>query len=262
MFFYPRSNSFFRCALLLSILCAGTSSCSKDDAPAPEPEAPTQEFQITFDATTISTAQVDSAFVVFQRKGTVNQYHLRFDKVDGKLSANIDGFRAGEWTAYLHVYGSAASGTSKREYIDTLVFQQGTIPQNVVHKGPKGGIEDVWEPYVLLTQNPELVVIVPLDNTNPYFEVRANNAAKWQSFYISRSAMFRLNSGSGNELKVEGSWDCPGACFTNGNYISDKTTFLQFSEAVKTKTWNNGEVDLIATDKQGNTTEFYIPYDI
>ncbi len=61
--------------------------------------------------------------------------------------------------------------------------------QDVVIKGPVNELKKDWKIYCVMTNNARSFhITVPLDCTDPYFEVYAKNA-EWDYLYLERNAM-------------------------------------------------------------------------
>jgi hypothetical protein len=233
------------------------ASCSKN----PVVEVPLTEKQLLvgFNAATIPVNLVDSAMVIFKKKGSTTQYLKRFDKGPASMQVAIDDLPNGEWTAEMYIDGRSGNDTSRRQYRQEKSFTKDLRPGNVILNAPAGTIADAWKPSVILTDGArEVQVIVPLDNTDPGFEIRMKDKS-WSQFFIERLANHRTQAG--NETMASARWECSGNCHTHDNWIFNTTAFRDFSEKVKTKTWNNGEISVeIKGNAPGKALSFFYIY--
>ncbi|HYE56674.1 MAG TPA: hypothetical protein VD996_17620 [Chitinophagaceae bacterium] len=234
-------------------------SCKKEKNPGGGDAGIEKNLVINFQPGTIPIADVDSATVVFKKQGSQQFVLQRFDKGSNFLNVLTDGLSAGDYTAEIYIYTKKAADNSSRMYTRSAGF---TLPlsSNLTLTAPSGAINDVWKPHIVLAAaNNDVVVVLAADNAEPYFDIRVKDN-KWDYFYVERAANNR--NGGMNELVAADSWECQNGCYTNDKLIINSTAFVPFTNTVKTKQWNNGEVFVIVADSDSQAEQvFFYVYD-
>lgn len=229
--------------LLLGVLLL--QSCKKD-RPSNGPSIE-KYMLINFAAGSIPIAQVDSASIVLKKQGSNMPIYRRFDKGSGSLNLLMDDTQTGNWTAEISIYTKKGDDNSSRLHTRSVGFSL-PLASNLNLTAPSGEIGGVWKPHIVLaSNNNDVVVVLAADNGEPYFDVRVTDG-KWDYFYIERYA-FNRNDGM-NEQVAADTWECYASCYTSDKLIVNTTGFLNFSNLVKTKSWNNGEIFIIVADME------------
>lgn len=230
-------------AALFVALAAAVVSCKKDDLPR-DPDFD-QELVINLEGTIISVNDVDSANVVFRKNGTGTPIFQRLIKGQKNLSTITDGMSTGQWLVEVDVYTKKDNLGKSRQYLLNKTITLSKDNDITEIKGPVAlGGNDPWKPRaVLSTSTNEIVVLVPLDITDPYFEIRSSNPY-WHFFGVERTAF------SGNALVAQKTWSCQQGCVRPDKLLFDKDTFKPFTDKIKTNNWDRSEIIITV----GNTT--------
>jgi hypothetical protein len=239
------------------LICSVILFACKKDKPYQE-DYKDHFLRINFSSATIPYQSVDSAYVFIRKQGSNMPYMKRFDGNNGSLEVVINDFNPGDYSAEIFMYGKAGTGANnRRQYVQTKAYTLTAAGNDVIVTAPNGTIRDDWKPRVVLSDAAkEVQAIVPLDNADPYFELRFNNR-NWNKFMVERLASNRNEIG--NELIAEGKWECTNDCYTHDNWIVNNTAFTAFSAKVATKTWNNGEIN-VTVEGPGKEQTFFFVY--
>jgi hypothetical protein len=247
-----------RAAIALPVMLLMTiafSACKKDRHQPDTIED--KKLTINFPAGTIPVSSVDSANIVFTKQGSSIQTFKRLDKSATTLSVIIDDLSAGNWTAVVTIYTSKVDDQSSRMFTRSVAFSL-PLASGLALAGPTGDIKGVWKPHIVMaSDNNDVVVVVAADNEDPYFDIRVKDS-RWNYFYMERYAHNR--TGTGNEQMAADQWECFNSCYTVDKLIIDKTSFIPFTNTVKTRPWNNGEIFVVVADINTNEerTFFYL----
>lgn len=243
-------------------------SCKKNKDGNKDPDEQKQEIPVAnqlkvyFDNTTVDFARYDSGFVLLQREGTITQYLQRFVKDDKVIKIDIDGLTEGKYHIIMHLNVRLKNNNKEiwRQYRyekDIQIVQSG-----VVIKGPVNELKKDWKIYCVMSDNNKRYhITIPLDCTDPYFEVYAKNA-EWDYLYLERNAMKRNSSGSPTRVGAM-HFECSENCFDNNGNLADAVTFKDWSEMISTKQWDAGEllIQLLHQNTGEDITIFHV-YDI
>lgn len=246
-------------ALTAVVLFSGFlfQSCKKDRVRNDQPSLE-RNLVVSFANGAIPFAEVDSANITMTKQGSNTAYFRRFDKGTNSLDLVMDDNLTGNWTASITIYTKKSADGSSRMYTRSVGL---TLPLNANQSlsGPTNDIQGVWKPHIVLASaNNEVVAVISADNGEPYFDIRVKDS-KWDHFYVERAAHNR--TGGMNELIAADSWECAASCYTNDKLIINSTAFANFSNLVKTKTWNNGEILIILADEEsGDDETFFYMY--
>ena len=121
---------------------------------------------------------------------------------------------------------------------------------------PDQGTSNVWKKHIVLSSsNNDVVSITPLDLTNPAFSLIAADP-KWDSFYVKKTAYQNVE---GDTIVVNSkTWSCGVDCLGSSRSIIDTTYFNDFSQYIKTRTWNWGSVEVTFKDNQSSDSKAFI----
>jgi hypothetical protein len=213
---------------------------------------------LSFSNSTIPVSLVDSGYIGLLKKGSITPYLLRFQKAGTEMMIDIDGFK-GEYTADIIIHTRVAGSDRRREYHRKMTVNIGNNKGKIFVDAPNGTLNDDWQPRIILSYHNELDFYVPLDQSDPYFRVAVTDRSKWKRFEVRRSANNKI-PGAGTELISGDDWICPGYCFNQLNIIENSQAFLEHANRLKNKTWNFGEIEIIAETNAGFKTEDYYFY--
>ena len=254
-----RIKSVLTCLLLIVTGVSWLTSCKKDSITDPL-RTEDSILVLSFSQTTIAKDLVDSAVAFVKRKSSQTSYMLRFQDEGPGLRISIDGMQSGEYTADIYLYTRVANATSRREYYRQIAFTMGSNNGVVTVNAANGNITDVWKPRVVLSYNKEIDFYISLDNSDPYFRIRVADASHWKKVEVKRYANNKI-PGTGTELVADHTWKCETACFNSNNLIENNTAFIPLTKRLAGKSWNLGEIEIIAEAKSGIKTEDYFRYD-
>jgi hypothetical protein len=243
-------------AVLLATMVLIQSCGKNDDVVIPAPETGDKTFAVSFNDTTLDLQQMDSAVVIFKRAGTNTPLFQRFQKVNGKLIADIDGFAKGQWSAEMYLYAKEHQAGKNFQYVRTVTFVVSELSGNGQAVAPTGESDDKWAKNIMLNvTGGEIIIIIPLDHTNPYYEIRTTNP-RWDKFSVEKGAYNRI--GNMNEQVGSQLYECSQDCFGDDRFVGDRQSFVPFATRLITKSWNNGDVTVRITDTEEKMTwEFY-----
>jgi hypothetical protein len=243
--------------IIFVLICSVILFACKKDKPRQD-DYKDHFLRINFSSATIPYQSVDSAYVLIKKQGSNLPAMKRFDPNNGSLEVVINDFKPAEYTAEIFMFGKMGNGdNNRRQYVQTKAYTLTPAGNDVIVTAPDGTIRDDWKPRVILSDAArEVEVFVPLDNADPYFEMRLKNRT-WTKFMIERLASNRNEIG--NELIAEGKWECSNDCYTHDNWILNHTAFAAFSGKVATKTWNNGEIS-VQVEGPGKEQTFFFVY--
>lgn len=215
------------------------------------------ELAVTFFDNSMPVTRVDSVNVTFSKPGGPIE-KIRGIKNGERYVFDISSLQSGNWSALFIVYAKAADQT-KRQYHDTmqlsLPYTGGTIA------GPSGTIGDNWENYISMKSGEDISILIPEDNTNPYFEIRVSDPTRWAFFYLDRYAYNKV--GTSNQVVESASWDCDTQCYNLGsNAIVNTTAFSTYATRLRAKPWNSTEIMVhILGTALGDDLTFFYKYD-
>lgn len=225
-------------------------SCLKENLQYPtEPK-----LTIVFTPETLAFNKIDSGAVIFKKQGSLVPIFKRLQKSGGKFEVDMEDLSFGNWTSEIYVYTSKDAAGMSNQYLAKLSFVKEQIT-GIVIPAPTAAGSAVWKKSeVLSTPDNGVIVIVPLDITDPYFEIQVRDL-KWDSVFVEKGGFKR--NGNMNEQVGLKTWTCTSNCFGTDRIISNFQAFAVFAEQMKTTSWNNADVTIILTDQQGATQEFY-----
>ena len=219
------------------LIWAGTTiSCSKTTNPIAEPEPTEKKIVINLVNSSVKTEQIDSANIVFKKQGSLNPVFQRLIKGTNTLETTIDGLAAGEWTAELDLYTKKQADGKSYEHIASKPFTITSGTSTITINGPTLQTADGWKKrLVLSTSDNDIVVIIPVDVTDPYFEIRTKEL-QWNFFSVERTAV------SGNAIVANKKWVCNNDCPGNDRLIYNSDEFIPFTEIIKTSSWTRNDI--------------------
>lgn len=234
---------------MLLVLAASVISCTKKD-PVNEPEfPPARKLVLKLGPGGLPMDRIDSANVVLRRQGTTIPYFFRLQKGVNQLEAEIDGLRADEWTADFEIYTIALANKSV-QIVSTKPVTIGSA-ETVTIEGPVDPPGNGWKARrVKATDGNDIVVIIPFDVTDPYFEIRTKGL-QWNFFGVQRTATY------GSAVVAFEDWTCGNSCPGNDRLIFDKTTFLPFTQTIQNTSWDKNEIAVTVANLQ---TQEYIEF--
>lgn len=209
-------------------------SCKKNtDTTTPKD----QKLVVDLSEHLIGVADIDSANVVLRKGGTSTPYFLRFQKGSGKLEASIDGLPAGNYTVDFDLYTKEMTGGKKYQFVSVKQLNIQSRSGTLTVSGPDDLDADGWTSRkVVTTANNDIVVLIPLDVNDPYFEIRTKGI-DWDFFSVERLAL------QGQAVIAHETWNCQNNnCPGNNRIIFNKTHFFDFTETVKNSTWTRSEI--------------------
>jgi hypothetical protein len=218
------------------VLVVTIVSCNKTTNPIPEPEPTEKKIVINLVNSFVKTEQIDSANIVFKKQGSLNPVFQRLIKGTNTLETTIDGLPAGEWTAELDLYTKKQADGKSYEHIASKTFAITSGTSTITINGPTLQTTDGWKKrLVLSTSDNDIVVIIPVDVTDPYFEIRTKEL-QWNFFSVERTAV------SGSAVVANKKWVCNNDCPGNDRLIYNSDEFIPFIEIIKTSSWTRNDI--------------------
>ena len=218
------------------VLAVTIISCNKTTNPIPGPEPTEKKIVINLVNSIVKTEQVDSANIVFKKQGSLTPIFQRLVKGTNTLETTIDGLSAGEWTAELDLYTKKQADGKSYEHIAIKTFSITSGTGTIALNGPSMQTTDGWKRrLVLSTSDNDIVVIIPVDVTDPYFEIRTRGL-QWNFFSVERTAV------SGNAVVANKKWVCNNDCPGNDRLIYNSDEFIPFTDIIKTSSWTRNDI--------------------
>jgi hypothetical protein len=227
--------------LSLAVIVA---SCRKDHS-VPRNTPLEKELVVTFQNSTLRVNDIDSGNIIFRKNGTGTPIFQRFDKQGNTLHTITDGLRTGQWLIELDLYTKKDANGRSTEYVVSKTITLAKETGVVEIKAPRSLAGENWkECAVLATSDNEIVVVIPKDVTDPYFEFRTKSH-NWNFFSIERTALF------GSAVVAHKVWECQQGCLRSDRRLFDKDIFIGFTEKIKAELWNRNEMVITV----GNTAQ-------
>lgn len=225
-----------RLASLFLVLAATVISCNKNNdtiQPVPVVE---KKLVINLQNSIVKTEEIDSASVVLTKQGSLNPVFQRLIKGLNTLETTIDGLSAGAWTAELDLYTKKQPDGKSYQLVANKPFTITSGTGIVTITGPSLQATDGWKKrLVLSTTDNDIVVIIPVDVTDPYFEIRTKGL-QWNLFSVERTAV------NGTAVVANKKWVCNNDCPGDDRLIYNSDTFVSFTEIIKTSPWTRNEI--------------------
>jgi hypothetical protein len=211
-------------------------SCNKTTNPIPEPEPTERKIVINLVNSIVKTEDIDSANIVFKKQGSLNPLFQRLIRNTNTLETTIDGLSSGEWTAELDLYTKKQADGKSYEHIASKPFTIAAGTVTIAINGPTIQTADGWKKrLVLSTSDNDIVVIIPMDVTDPYFEIRTRGL-QWNFFSVERTAV------SGTAVVANKKWVCNNNCTGNDRLIYNTNEFIPFTDIIKTSSWTRNDI--------------------
>jgi hypothetical protein len=218
------------------VLAVTIISCNKTTNPIPEPKPTENKFVVNLVNSIVKTEDIDSANIVFKKQGSFNPVFQRLIKNTNTLETTIDGLSAGEWTAELDLYTRKQANGKSYEHIASKPFTITSGTGTISIDGPTMQTVDGWKKrLVLSTSDNDIVVIIPVDVTDPYFEIRTSGL-QWNFFSVERTAV------SGTAVVANKKWVCNNDCPGNDRLIYNSNEFIPFTDIIKTSSWTRNDI--------------------
>jgi len=219
------------------LIWAGTTiSCSKTTNPIAEPEPTEKKIVINLMNSMVKAEDIDSATIIFKKQGSLNPVFQRLIKNSNTLETTTDGLSAGEWTAELDMYTKKQADGKSYEHIASKPFTITSGTGTIAINGPTNQTADGWKKrLVLSTADNDIVVIIPVDLTDPYFEIRTGSL-QWNFFSVERTAV------SGTAVIANKKWVCNNNCAGNDRLIYNSNEFIPFIDIIKTSSWTRNDI--------------------
>ena len=225
-----------RLAGLFLVLAAAVISCNKNNdtiQPVPVVE---KKLVINLQNSIVRTEEIDSASVVLRKQGSINPVFQRLIKGLNTLETTIDGLSAGEWTAELDLYTKKQPDGNSYQLVANKTFTITSGTGIVTITGPSLQATDGWKKQLVLsTSDNDIVVIIPVDVTDPYFEIRTKGL-QWNLFSVERTAV------NGTAVVANKKWICNNDCPGDDRLIYNSDAFVSFTEIIKTSPWTRNEI--------------------
>lgn len=234
---------------MLCTACSKKKDTEKDKEEEPAPDYPTTpvpgELQVHFDASTIELARVDSGYIVLQRAGSNTPYLKKFVKGNHLLKIDIDDLAEGQYSASF-VLDMKLKNDNKVIWRQFRVKKDLQLVQaGVAVKAPVNELKKEWKPYVVLSDaNRSYRLTVPMDCSDPYFELLSNDP-QWEYVHFERAAYKRTGPNSKTPLGAKAFECANGECFDGNGFIIDTQTFKDWSENISAYPWDNAEIFLM-----------------
>jgi hypothetical protein len=216
---------------LVMLLAVSIISCKKD----PDTNRVDAKLVVDLQNHLVAVSDIDSANVVL-RKGNSTPYFFRLQKGVNNLEALVDGLPAGQYTADLDLYTKKMQSGKSYQFVSTRPI---TITNNggiITVTGPDDLDADGWSARkVHATTDNDIIVLIPLDVNDPYFEVRTKGL-NWDFFGVERLALH------GQVVVAHETWTCNNDCPGNDRLIFNKTHFFNFTEEIRQKDWTTNEI--------------------
>jgi hypothetical protein len=208
-----------------------------------------------FNSQSVPYEKIDSAAAVFTKQGTNMPYYLRFQKQNGTFELSMDDFTTGTWKIEVMAYSKKDTAGKSFQYTTGATIDVGQV-SGVLWGAPDQGASTIWKKHIVLSSsNNDVVSITPLDLTNPAFTL-IDTDPRWDSFYVKKTAYQNV---TGNEIVISTkTWSCGTDCLGNDQIIWDTTYFNDFTQYIKTRTWDKGSVEVKFIDKESSETKAYI----
>jgi hypothetical protein len=248
---FVSKRSWKRHLLAAAIIGITAGSCLKENTVDPGD----RKMIIAFSQQSVPFDKIDSATAIFIKQGTTIPYYLKFEKNSGTFEVSMADFTTGIWKMEVMAYSKKDTAGKSFEYVTAATVDVSQV-SGVLLGAPDQGTSNVWKKHIILSSaSNDVVSITPLDVTNPAFTLIANDP-KWDSFYVKKSA-FQTVEGD-TVVVTSKTWSCGIDCLGSSHSITDTTYFNDFSQYIKTRTWNQGSVEVTLKDNQSADTKAFI----
>jgi hypothetical protein len=230
---------------MLLLLAVSILSCKKDTG---TPAIINKKLVVKLENHLIAVSDIDSANVVLRKAGTSTPYFFRLQKGADKLEALIDGLPTGEYAVDVDMYTKEMPSGKFYQFLLNKQVSISNSSNAITIEGPDDLGPDGWSTRkVMATSSRDIVVLIPLDVNDPYFEIRTSTP-QWHFFGVERVAL------QGAAVVAHKNWQCDNGCGTNGGrLLFDKTIFLPFTNIIKNSTWTKNEIIITVGNVQNKT---------
>lgn len=230
---------------MLLLLAVCILSCKKDNDNNPAPTD--KKLVVSLQNHLIAVSDIDSANVVLRKGGTSTPYFLRLQKGTDKLETLVDGLPAGQYTADLDIYTKQMQSGKYYQFVSTRPVTLTNGQSNVTIQGPSDLGPDGWSARkVSFTSTQDIIVLIPLDVNDSYFEVRTKGTA-YNFVGVERLATF------GAAVVAHQDWHCTGNCPRIGGILFNKTFFQPFTNIIQNENWTRNEIIITVGNTQNQT---------
>jgi len=230
---------------VLVIIC----SCSKKNHQ--EEEVTPTGLVLNLRQSALKVQDIDSADVVFRKLGSSETIKEKFVKQADELRASLKRLSPGTWNADVEVYTKAVN-LSSNQYKRIQPIQVADEKTMVDIAGPGTTPGNGWlKRHVKESAGNEVVVIVPDDVYDSYFEIRARKSGKY-AFGIQREAI------KTNFLVAQKTWACTGACLDAQGQLTNIDYFMPFTQTIFSSPWTRNEISIAVINEQ---MEMILDYD-
>jgi hypothetical protein len=232
-------------AVMLLLLTVSILSCKKDDDNSPAPND--KKLVVSLQNHLIAVSDIDSANVVLRKSGTNTPYFLRLQKGTDRLEALIDGLSAGQYTVDFDLYTREMPSGKHYQFVATRQVGLTNSQADITIQGPSDPGPDGWSARkVSFTSNRDIIVFIPLDVNDPYFEVRTKGTA-YNFVGVERIAT------SGPAVVAQKEWSCTGNCPDIDGILFNKTIFQPFTNIIQNSNWTKNEVIITVGNTQNQS---------
>ncbi len=226
------------------IVLTGLISCSKpvyDKA---------SKLVVDLEHSAININQIDSADVVFRKVGTDTKVRQRLIRTTEGLRAPLYILTPGTWNADIEVYTKAVNRQSNQYVIIKPILISDEIT-DIKIAGPGATSGNGWiKRHVKASANNEVVVIVPEEVYDSYFEIRSKSQKKL-ILGIAREAI------NVNYVVDHKTWTCTSACFSADGRITDINHFMSFTTNILSSPWTENEISIAVLSEQNEELVTY-----
>ncbi|MBO9566370.1 MAG: hypothetical protein J7621_26585 [Niastella sp.] len=185
----------------------------------------------------VSINTIDSADVVFRKVGTDTKVRQRLSKTAQGLIASLHSLTPGTWNADIEVYTKSVNRQSNQYVIIKPILITGEIA-DIKIAGPGATSGNGWiKRHVKASADNEVVVIVPEEVYDSYFEIRSRSQ-KRLILGIAREAI------NVNYVVDHKTWTCTNACFDAEGRITDINHFMSFTNNILSSPWTENEISI------------------
>lgn len=246
--FNPLSAVFLLMASMYITACQKeVESEIPDPTPVPSPKA----VHVAFATGSIGLDKADSVLIKLTNADKTKTINGKAVKKTADYLIALDTLPAGSWQMDLEVYSKPTNGGFKYTLNKAVTLP---LAEELIINGPTALLADQWKTLLFIKET-GFSITVPLDPTNPAFEVRSFQGP-WDYVNVER----HLDNGT-TEVAAEG-FQSGAEGFPADNIIRDNTTFIDFSNKAKTLTWTSGEIYVILVNIATNDDKtIYWKYD-
>jgi hypothetical protein len=195
------------------------------------------KLMVDLQQSALSISLIDSADVVFRKVGTDTKVRQRLSKTAQGLIASLHSLTPGTWNADIEVYTKSVNRQSN-QYVTIkpiLITEEIT---DVKVGGPSATSGNGWiKRHVRASANNEVVLIVPEEVYDSYFEIRST----MQQPLILGIAREAINI---NYVVDHKTWTCTNTCFNTEGRITDINHFMSFTNNILSSPWTENEISI------------------